>query len=251
MQSSHPDSIPPWLTPPEPLCLEEGAIHVWRGIVDIPSSRLQVFWDTLSKDEQQRAQRLRLPQHQTRFVAARGMLRSLLGRYLDLSPLEIEFDTGPHGKPFVRNAVTPKLHFNISHSQKIALLAFSQESEIGIDVEGPRTHLDHEAIAKRILNDQEQEWFQSLPSSKRPSAFLSCWTRKEAFIKAHGAGLTFPLKDVTVTFLPHQTPRLVKIKDPYFHDHTWSMYPIHSRPRYAGALVVAGQPDSIHYWDYQ
>ncbi len=224
---------------------------MWRGIVDIPSSRLQVYWETLNKEEQHRAQRLRIAQNQSRFVAARGILRSLLGRYLGIFPREIEFGTGPHGKPFIKNSSTPELHFNISHSQRIALLAFSQEFEVGVDVEGPRPHLDHEAIAKRILNDQEQEWFQSLPASKRRSAFLSCWTRKEAFTKAHGAGLTFPLREVTVTFLPHQAPSVVSIENTCLSNQTWSMYSISSRPRYAGALVVAGQPDSILHWNYQ
>jgi len=179
------------------------------------------------------------------------MLRFLLGRYLDISPSELQFGTGPYGKPFVQNPSTPGLHFNISHSQKIALFAFSQESEIGIDVEGLRPHLDHEAMAKRILNDQEQEWFKSLPAPERTFAFLTCWTRKEAFTKSLGKGLTFPLRDITVTFLPHQQPCVVRIEDPSFNNHAWSMYPLYARHRYAGALVVAEQSRSIHYWNCQ
>lgn len=251
MRSTTSHSIPPWLTPPESLRLGQGEVHVWRGIVDIPSSRLQVYWKTLSQEEQQRAHRLRFPLHRRRWVAARGMLRLLLGRYLDLSSQELEFGTGPHGKPFVQHPTTPTLFFNISHSQKIALFAFSQESEVGIDVEGSRPHLNHEDIAKRILNAQEQEWLQSLPASKKKSAFLTCWTRKEAFTKAHGIGLTFPLQDITVTFLPHQPPGVVKVADSSLNHHQWTMYDITPRLRYAGALVVAGHPRSIHYWNYQ
>ncbi len=239
-----------WLSPPKTLILGEGEVHVWRGIVDIPSSRLQVFWEVLSEDERQRARRLRFPQHQARFVAARGMLRFLLGHYLNIIPGELEFGTGPHGKPFIGNPAVPPLYFNISHSQKIALFAFSQGSEVGIDVEWSRPRLDHEAIAKRILSSQEQKWLQTLPAGRRKSAFLTCWTRKEAFAKAHGAGLTFPLQNITVTFLPHQSAQLVKIEDPSFNSHMWSMYAVYPRPRYAGALVVEGHPRLVHYWDY-
>lgn len=244
-------SIQEWLAPPNGLTLHEGEVHVWRGIVDIPSSRLQVYREILNGDEQQRACRLRFPRHQRRFIAARGMLRFLLGHYLDLSPHEIELDVGSHGKPFVKNEGVRTLYFNVSHSQKIALFAFSHESEVGIDVEGPQPRLDHQAVAKRVLNSQEQQWLHSLPSQKQKAAFLTCWTRKEAFAKAHGTGLTFPFRNITVTFQPDQPARIVKIEDSWLNSRPWAMYPVYPRTRYAGALVVAGQPHFIKYWDYQ
>lgn len=224
---------------------------MWRGIVDIPSSHLQVYWETLSQEERERAQRFRFPQHQNRFIATRGMLRSLLGLYLRLPPHEIKLGIGSHGKPFVENQVAPKLFFNVSHSQRIALFAFSHDSEVGIDVEGPQPRLDYLGVAKRTFSEQEQQWLQSLPHSKQKSAFLTCWTRKEAFAKAHGTGMAFPFREITVTFLPHQPPCVVRIEDPLLNERTWTMYPVYPRARYTASLVVAGQPRSIEYWDYQ
>ncbi len=239
-----------WLAPPGGVALRKGVVHVWRGIVDIPSSRLQVYWGMLSGDEHERAYRLRFPPHRKRFVAARGMLRSILGFYLNRSPHDIELGIGPQGKPFVQNPVRRKLLFNLSHSQNIVLFAFSHDSEVGIDVEGPKPRLDYHAVAKRVLSPQEQQWLHSLPLAKQKAAFLTCWTRKEAFSKAYGTGLGFPFRDITVTFLPHHPPRVMTVNDPWIDSRAWTVRPVYPRARYAGALVVAGEPHAIHYWDY-
>ena len=130
-------------------------------------------------------------------------------------------------------------------------MAFSANFERCIDVEGIQSRLDHQAIAKRIMNKQEASWFHSLPESKQKSAFFNCWTRKEAFVKAHGKGLAFPLRDVTVSFLPGQPTSILKIENPELNILSWSIYSIYARPQYAGALVVAGEPRSIKYWDYK
>ena len=237
--------------PPEELALGKGEVHVWRGIVDIPSADLQVYWETLNTDEQGRALRFRFPQHRTRFISARGMLRKLLGYYLSLAPQDIELGIGLQGKPFVQCQGPQQLYFNVSHSQRLVLMAFSTSSEVGIDVEGHQKHLDHQAIAKRIMNEQETSWLHSLPVSKQKSAFFNCWTRKEAFVKAHGKGLTFPLRNVTVSFLPGQPTSILKVENHELNILSWSIYSICARPLYAGALVVAGKPRTIKYWDYQ
>lgn len=251
MKPPTPHSRQKWLSPTEVFNLRKGEAHVWRAIVDIPAPRLQVFWETLNNEEQERAERFRFAQHRTRFIATRGILRCLVGQYLDRLPHDIEFGTGHKGKPFIENYVSPKLHFNISHSHKVALFAFSHDSEVGIDVEGPNPRLDYKAMAKRIMSKQEQRWIQSLPNAKQKFAFMVCWTRKEAFVKAHGTGLMFPLRDVTVTFLPNQPASLVKIENPKLNSQIWSLHPIDARAQYVGALVVAGQPQLIRYWDYQ
>ena len=251
MNFSPLDSIQHWHAPLEGFVLEEDEIHVWRGIVDIPLADLQVYWETLRTDERERAERFRLPQHRNRFIAVRGMLRKLLGHYLNLAPQVIELGIGPQGKPFVQLQGPHQLYFNVSHSQKLVLIAFSANLEVGIDVEGIQSRLDHQAIAKRIMNDQEAHEFYKLPESEQKSAFFACWTRKEAFVKAHGKGLTFPLRDITVSFLPGQPVSIMKVKNPELHNFTWSIYSIHTRPQYAGALVVIGQPRAIKFWDYQ
>jgi len=245
--SESPDE---WSPPPDHLHLGKGEVHVWRGIVDIPSAALQVFKDMLSGEERDRAARFRFPRHQHRFIAARGMLRSLLGRYVHLPPRDIEFGFGAQGKPFLKNRISSPLYFNISHSQKIALFAFSSESEVGIDVEGPQPRLDYQGVAQRVLSSQEQQWLQDLPAFGQKSALLTAWARKEAFVKAMGTGLTFPLRDITITILPDQPPRLVHITDPSLNGTHWSIHPLNPRVRYVAALVVAGHPHQIRLWNY-
>ncbi|MDT7042565.1 4'-phosphopantetheinyl transferase family protein [Candidatus Nitronereus thalassa] len=222
---------------------------MWRGIVDLPPSRLQVYQESLSREEQERAQRFRFLQHQTRFISTRGVLRSLLGHYLTLAPQEIELDSSPQGKPFVANPGSRPLYFNVSHSQKIALFSFSHDSEVGIDVEGTRPGLDYHSIGQRIMSAQELQWLESLPVSKQKAAFLTCWTRKEAFVKAHGSGLNFPMKDLTLTFLPHQPATIVHIADTDLASRPWAIYPVYPRIRYAAALVVAGRPHTVQFWN--
>ena len=244
------DQTQPWLDPPKSLALPQGEVHVWRGIVDLPPSRLQVYQEILSSEEQARARRFRFPQHQTRFMTTRGMLRFLLGHYLTLAPQDIELDAGPQGKPFVKTPGSRPLHFNVSHSQKVALFAFSHDSEVGIDVEGSKARLDHLGVGQRIMSAQEHQWLQSLPVSKQKAAFLACWTRKEAFVKALGSGLNFPMKDLTLTFLPHQSPTIVHIANPDLASRPWAVFPIYPRVRYAAALVVAGTPHTVKFWNF-
>ena len=246
---STPDQ--PWLAPPETLPLRKGEVHVWRGIVDIPSAALQVFETVLSPDERERAHRFRFPQHQQRFIAARGMLRSLISRYLHIQPEKIKLGLGPQGKPFVENTGRSPLYFNVSHSQKIAVFAFSPDFEVGIDVEGPQPRMDYHGVASRVLSNQEQQWIQDLPESRKKSALLTAWARKEAFVKAIGTGLAFPLRNLTVTLLPEQTPQLVHIDDPSLADKPWTIHALYPRSGYAAALVVAGHTETICLWDYR
>ena len=188
----------PEATPP----LLAGHVHVWRGIVDIPLPRLQVYRDVLSPDEQARAERLILPTHRRRFIAARGLLRHLLGRYLQTRPQDIRFGLDPHGKPFLQHPAQLCIHFNVAHSHHLAVYAFSRDFDVGIDLEGDRDSLNYTGLAERICSPEELRGFLQLPPADQKAAFFTCWTRKEAVVKAHGKGLGFPLKQVRVSFLP-------------------------------------------------
>ena len=228
--------------------LQAGHIHVWRAIVDVPFARLQVYQDTLSPDEQARAQRFKLSQHQRRFTAARGILRQILARYLRTPPRDIRFESGPFGKPFVQDPVNQPLHFNVSHSQHMAVYAVSLDIEVGIDLEGERDSLDYTGLAERICSPEEFTAFQQLPQAEQQAAFFRCWTRKEAFIKAIGKGFSFPLKHVTVSFPPDEPPRILNVQGHV--PAAWSLFNLPLGQGFWGALAVAGRSSLLRGWDY-
>ncbi len=235
--------------------LQAGHIHVWRAIVDVPSTRLQVYQDTLSPDEQERAQRFRAPQHRQRFTAARGILRHILARYLRQSPREIHFESGAFGKPCLQDPAERSLHFNVSHSGQWAVYAVSRDLEVGIDLEEDRDSLDYAGLAERICSPEELTVFQNLSQTEQRAAFFRCWTRKEAFVKALGHGFSFPLQNVTVTFTSDDPPRILNLQRNLSETDSlpedWSLFNLPLGQGFLGALAVAGRPSLIRGWDYR
>ena len=229
--------------------LPAGHIHVWRAIVDVPLTRLQVYQDTLSPDEQDRAQRFKSSQHRRRFAAARGILRHILARYLRTSPRDIQFESGPFGKPLLQDSEGQPLHFNVSHSRQCAVYAVSRDLEVGIDLEEDRDSLDYAGVAERICSPQEFTVFQNLPEAEQRAAFFRCWTRKEAFVKALGHGFSFPLQNVTVSFAPDEAPRILNVDGQSPDD--WSLFNLPLGEGFWGALAVAGRPFQVRGWDYR
>ena len=238
-----------WRVPPAKSQLLPGHVHVWRGIVDIPLPRLQVYQDFLSSDERVRAQRLLRPEHRRRFIAARGLLRDLLSRYLPARPQDIRFGSGPHGKPFLEDPTHPFVHFNVAHARHLVVYAFSQDLEVGLDLEGNRDSLDYTKLAERMCSPEELQTFLHVPPAQHRTAFFTCWTRKEAVAKAHGTGLTFPLKHLHVSFLPGQSPAILDVQgqsSPLTH---WALFDLPVGSGFWGALAVAGRPSHVHGWE--
>ncbi len=178
------------------------------------------------------------------------MLRHILGRYLGTPPRDIRFGTGAYGKPFLHSPATHPLHFNVAHSQQIAVYAVSRDFEVGIDLEGDRDRADYRTLAERICSPEEFTIFQQLPQDKHKAAFFSCWTRKEAFVKAEGTGLVFPLKHLTVAFAPDEPPRILTIRGHVPADHQWAFVSLPMEAGFQGALAIKGQPALVQGWDY-
>ena len=158
---------------------------------------------TLADEEKARAARFIFERDRDRFIAARGILRDLLGRYLRCAPQTIEFVYGPRGKPAVAGAAArPDICFNLSHSHGLAVVAIGREREVGIDVELIRPEFAGEEIAKRYFSAKEIAELSRLPAELRTEGFFLCWTRKEAYIKAKGDGLQIPLDSFDVSLSP-------------------------------------------------
>jgi 4'-phosphopantetheinyl transferase len=240
-----------WSVSPASLSLSSGVVHVWRASLAQPTDVQESFSRTLNDDESARAARFHFEQHRRRFVLARGVLRALLARYLRIEPAEVRFAYGPYGKPsLVEEHGVSGVRFNASHSHELAVYAFAQEREIGVDVEYVKSDFAGEEIAQQFFSAHEVQTLMSLPESERAAAFFRCWTRKEAYIKAIGNGLSHPLNGFDVTVAPHEDAWLIRDhRDDHATSH-WSMFNLELEG-YAGALVVEGlSVAAVHKYDY-
>jgi 4'-phosphopantetheinyl transferase len=185
--------------------LPEDEVHVWRASLDQEPGVVRDLERHLSRDELDRADRFRFVRDRRRYVAGRGILRNLLGAYLNTPAKHVGFRYGAFGKPLLHG---PGPWFNVSHSGPLALFAFASGFEIGVDVELAQAQPEGERIAEHFFAPAEVSLLRSLPGDQQDAAFLACWTRKEAFIKARGDGLTLPLEDFDVGFGPGRSCRL-------------------------------------------
>ena len=186
----------------------DGDVRVWTFPLDPSEDVVVRLSGVLSPDEQARADRFVFDRDRRRFRAARGWLRTLLGRCLEIDPAAVRFEYSKTGKPCLPAA---PLHFNLAHSDDLAVVAVTGVAPVGIDVERVRP-LEHAAdLVARFFSPRETRVFQSLPSDRQLTAFFNLWTRKEAVLKATGAGLTTPLHRVEVSFLPDAPARLIAI----------------------------------------
>jgi 4'-phosphopantetheinyl transferase len=229
------------------LVLPDGEVHVWRASLDCGESVLHRFEATLAADERNRAQRFVFQPDRNSYIAARGVLRELLGRYLNRGPSELEFDYGAQGKPALRGGSSPNsVQFNVSHSHGVALFAFAVGRQVGVDVELVRPDFAGEKIAERFFSSQEVRELRSLPAAVQDEGFFLCWTRKEAYIKARGEGLQIPLKSFHVSLTPGKTSRL-QADD----SSRWSLRSLRLGGQYVGAVVAEGKDWQLRGWEWR
>jgi 4'-phosphopantetheinyl transferase len=189
------------------LALPAEEVHVWRTSLEQPPAVVARLHDLLASDERARAARFRFERDRSRYVVGRARLRQLLGAYLRRAPADITFAYGAFDKPFLAGR---ELWFNLSHSGAVALYAFSRAGELGIDVELDGPDFARERIAERFFAPGEVAALRALPAELQPRAFLHCWTRKEAFIKARGDGLSLALDSFEVSLDPGAPARLLR-----------------------------------------
>ena len=231
-----------WSSPPASLSLQTGEVHVWRLELEQPVDR---FIELLDAEEIARANRFHFEKDRNHFMVARGFLRVLLGRYLQIDPKQLKFTYGAYGKPALPGEAL--LRFNMSHSHGIALYAFTEGRDVGVDVEYVRADFTSDDIARRFFSALEVENLCGLPAEERVASFFRCWTRKEAYIKATGRGLSQSLDGFDVTLGPGESAALLRT-DAGPHEH-WSMANVEVGPGYAGAVAVEGPITAIRYWN--
>lgn len=240
-----------WNVPSAALTLSNHDVHVWRTSLELGADHVQRLRRTLSADEIVRAERFHFEKDRRHFIIARGVLRIILSRYLGLGPHQLGFCYSSYGKPALATAPGRDwLRFNVSHSHELALYAITRGREVGIDVEYMRDSVATDMIAERYFSPREVTTFRALPASQRREAFFTCWTRKEAYIKARGEGLSFPLDRFDVSLVPGEPPALLRtLGDPH-EAARWSLAALTPGTGYAAALVVEGHGWQLTCWQW-
>ena len=218
-------------------------VHIWTMPAKASDAVVAQFERVLSEDEAQRAARFRFSHLRDSFVITHGVLRHLLGRYLGVDPPRICFSYGDKGKPGVASAAN--LQFNLTHSGDMAAVAFTTGCQLGIDAEHIRPVEEMQQIANHYFASEESAELMLLPENEREPAFFRCWTRKEAYIKAIGDGLSCALDSFQVTLLPNVPPRLVHIGGDRVAAEMWSLHDLCLSPDYAAALAYRDLPRSL------
>lgn len=241
--------------PPQPVShkpdLHPHALHVWRISLDQPTSLRDGLQHALSADERERAGRFVFAKDRERFVVARVALRDILSRYLQMAAGDIRFEYSEFGKPGLARLHQSNLQFNLSHSNGVALLALTLTRRLGIDVEFLRPVNDFEQIARRFFSANESATLFRLPAAQRPLAFLTCWTRKEAYIKAIGEGLSHPLEHFDVSLAPDQPAALLATRPDPAEAARWSLHGLAAGAGYVAALAAEGRDHQLFCWQWQ
>ncbi len=234
-----------WLSPPSNLTLTDNEIHVWKAELDCERTDLQQLFALLTPDEQQKAARFHFEKDQNHYGAARGLLRLILSAYLSEDPRNLRFTYNPYGKPALDS---DPLQFNVSHSQGLALYAVTQHSEVGIDLEYMRTDFGWRQIVEQYFSAQEFNTLVQLPENQQCRAFFDGWTRKEAYIKAKGQGLSIPLDQFDVSLSPAEPAALLRTQWDSDEAAQWTLHALNPAANYAGAIAIRSRDPHLRYW---
>jgi 4'-phosphopantetheinyl transferase len=219
--------------PPE---LPPAVVHLWQRSLHDTAAAQDACYELLSPEERDKAARYRMEQPRQDFVLTRGTLRFLLAQYLQVAPDQVSFRYAEHGKPFL--AGMSDLRFNVSHSDGLALMAFVRNREIGVDVEKVREQGDEMKLAERFFSVRERNALRSLRGEELHSAFFRCWTRKEAYIKAKGEGLSLPLHQFDVSIESDPAQALLETRPDADEAGRWTLRNVSIHSEYAAALAV-------------
>jgi len=237
-----------WGTCPVQVSLAKNAIHLWRVDLDLAPQQIAHLQEMLSPEETDRAGKFQFERDRRRFQAAHGALRIILNRYLGCTPTQVQYQFTSNGKPILVNS--PELHFNLSHSHERALVAVAHIHPIGVDIEQIRPLDNLDALARQCFSAHEYQQFAALPAPDNLQGFFNAWTRKEAYIKAIGDGLSYPLAAFDVSLLPGEPTRLLTIASAPHEASAWTLQAVDAGAGYAAAFAVRATEVAVQYWDW-
>jgi 4'-phosphopantetheinyl transferase len=236
-----------WLSPPDGLKLSVNQVDIWQADLNISPQQLAQFHLTLSADEQQRAQRFRFERDRHQYIAARGILRSLLAQYLGVHPPQLQFNYSDKGKPTLSPVhVTQPIQFNVSHSHQKALYGITLNRRVGIDLEYIRT-VEALSLAQRFFSPQEVIQLTTVSPQQQQQMFFQLWTGKEAYLKATGEGLS-GLENIEI-LLDSRQEFTVNCPDKILSN--WSIIPLKINEEYVASVAVEGEVLEYCYWQWK
>jgi len=240
-----------WQPPPRDLSLAEQEIHMWRVPLDVPADAVAGLLEILSVEERARMQGYKFERDARHFGVSRARLRVILGGYTGMPPRDVHIDYLEHGKPALRlSSCPPPICFNASHSGGLSVVAVALGREVGVDIEKIRPFPEAESIAERFFTPGERDALRHLSVEDKEPGFFRCWTRKEAYIKARGSGLTFELNRFEVTVDGGLPPRLCHVDGRMDEAQRWWMADVQPGPGYVGAVVADGASARLQLWDF-
>ena len=244
-------TISAFRVPTEVIDMRPNEIHIWRAVLDQPQDIIQRLSTWLAVDEKKRADCFRFEQDCRRYIVGRGVLRGLLAHYLSSTPERVQLSYGPNGKPFLADVCNKEnLCFNLSHSEGYALFAFTQDREIGVDIEYVHAFGEMEEIAKGFFSSDEHLALKTLSKAEKKTTFFNFWTRKEAFVKAVGMGLSHPFDQIDVSQCPGRPVLAMKNDRCSGKESLWSIHDLNAVPGFAAAFAVEGRNFSLQCWQW-
>ena len=241
-----------WRSAPEHLSISKDEVHIWRISLDLRNCDVESMKMNLSQMELSRADGFRFELDQRRYIITCGAIRSIISYYIPVGPNELVFCYGQYGKPYLDLPLNEQdVRFNVSHSSSIALCALTRNQDIGVDVEFMSEDIDVLSLGKDFFTPREAAVLEALPEAQRLEAFYNCWTRKEAYLKAVGAGLAFGLDSCEVSLAPGEPPALFRIEDGRQEAMGWTLQSFSPAPGYVAAIAVEGQDWRLKCWDWR
>ena len=239
----------PWQTTPLDLEISSTYVDVWLTSTELKEEQVQEYKKLLSTAELARAEKF-VPDHKRReYIITRGVLKQALSRITGLAASGLDFSYGGHGKPYLDiNLAGKNIAFNVSHSYGVALVAITRGGRLGIDVEKIRPEVDWRDLAKRFFSESEFQALDRCPDGSSLKSFFTCWTRKEAFVKAVGDGVARGLSGFDVSIDPNETAGSLNIRWPDEDAAQWSIRNIPVPGNYTAALAVDRPNCLVRLW---
>src|SRR5262245_12535810 len=230
-----------WRLPSDKRVLSNDEVDVWRLSLDPLDSLVSAFRARLSAEENDRAEKFKFQRDRKRYILTHGLLRVILSLYADVAPEELKFTENRYGKPELVHPAGLNLTFNLSHSQEKALIGIARGRQIGVDIEYVKKDFEWQEIVERFFSSREVQMINALPKDIQRRAFFTCWTRKEAYVKATGRGLSLPLKEFDVSPVPGATMLLLSSPEKM----RWSMKEVDVVDSYVATVAVEGRDARI------
>jgi 4'-phosphopantetheinyl transferase len=239
-----------WLLPPASLSLAGNEVHIWKA--SLLWNCTQPLYALLAPDEQTKAERFHFDRDRSSYIVGRGLLRLILSVYLSVDPKDLTFEYNRYGKPRLASDLTlddrKELQFNVSHSHTLALYAIAWNTSVGVDLEYLRPELDWRQIAEHYFSPREVAALAQVSETQQCRAFFDCWTRKEAYIKAKGQGLSIPLDQFDVSLKPGEPAALIEVRNHSQEVSRWTIRELRPDAAYAAAIAMEGEVRQLCYW---